>query len=453
MRDLALFASFLCMIVPSFIFPHVGVLVWSWFSFMNPHREIWILKELIPFVQIAAIATAIAWFWSREPKRIPINPTTLLVALFSAWITMTTLVSLAPEISWHLWDRNIKTMILVVAIIALIRNRTRIDALIGVIVLSLGYYGVKGGLFVLLTGGNYRVLGPEDSMIHDNNALALALVMCIPLMNYLRVTAENPWFRRGLFAAAGLMFISVVGTYSRGGLIAMIAMALFLAWKSNRKLPLLIMGFPLIVAAIFVVMPEQWYQRASTITEYEEDQSLQGRFEAWETSVNVALARPFVGGGFSAIESSSVFMRFNPDAIYTHGRGRAAHSIYFQVLGDHGFVALFIFLTILAVAWWNASRVIAATKNREDLAWANTLARMIQVSLVGYIVGGSALSLAYYDVALSLIAILANLRALVREAPAVKKERIGAARRKPASLKPQLGSARANRTVRPGSSG
>lgn len=449
MRDLILLVSFLCMMVPSLMAPHAGVLVWSFFSFMSPHREVWILREVIPFVQVAAIATAIAWFWSREPKRIPINATTVLFILFALWMTLTTLVALVPNISWPLWERHIKNLVLAVTIVALIQNRTRIDALVGVIVLSLGYWGVKGGIFVLLTGGQWRVLGPEDSMIHDNNALALALVICIPLVNYLRMTAENRWFRRGFAAAAGLMFISVVGSYSRGGLIAMVAMALFLAWKSRRnRLAIILLAFPVTLGVIFFLMPEQWHERAGTIAEYEEDRSLQSRFEAWETSLNIALARPLVGGGISAIESGSVYSRFNPDALYTRGFGRAAHSIYFQVLGDHGFVGLFIFLSILAVAWWNASRVIAETNDNEDLAWANNLARMIQVSLVGYIVGGSALSLAYYDVTLALFAILASLRAVVRKAVVTQKEPVGTGWRKQAALKPRFGPVRTDHAVR-----
>lgn len=441
MRDVALFVMFLCMMVPSLMYPHVGLLVWAWLSFMNPHREIWILRDVIPFVQIAALATALAWFWSREPKRIPINPTTFLIFLFSAWITLTTFFALVPTHSWIQWNLNIKTMVLAVAIVALIRTQTRIHALVCVIVLSLGYFGVKGGLFVLLTGGSYRVLGPEKSMIADNNHLALALVMCIPLINYLRVTTENIWFRRGLIAAALLMFISVVGTYSRGGLIAAIAMSLFLAWKSRHRLAMIVLGFPLVIAAVLIAMPQQWYERAETISSYEEDASLQSRFEAWEASFNLAVARPFLGGGFSSIEKGSVFQRYNPNAVYTRF-GRAAHSIYFQVLGDHGFAGLLIWLSFFPLAWWNASRVIAATKDREDLVWANSLARMMQVSFVGYLVGGAALSLAYYDVTFALIAITASLRAVVRDAVAVKKPRIGSWRGSPA-LKPRLGATRA----------
>ena len=35
------------------------------------------------------------------------------------------------------------------------------------------FYGVKGGIFTIMHGGDYRVWGPEDSFIEGNNELAL----------------------------------------------------------------------------------------------------------------------------------------------------------------------------------------------------------------------------------------------------------------------------------------
>ena len=76
----------------------------------------------------------------------------------------------------------------------------------------------------------------------------------------------------------------------------------------------------------------------------------------------------------------------------------AAHSIYFQVLGDTGFPGLAIYLVILFLAFLNCYRIRKATRKRPELEWAYDLATMIQLSLVAFCVGGSALSLAYYDI-------------------------------------------------------
>jgi hypothetical protein len=46
----------------------------------------------------------------------------------------------------------------------LINSRERVHALIWVIALSLGFYGVKGGIFTIVHGGVYEVRGPLDTL-------------------------------------------------------------------------------------------------------------------------------------------------------------------------------------------------------------------------------------------------------------------------------------------------
>ena len=79
----------------------------------------------------------------------------------------------------------------------LINSRERVHALVWIIVASLGFYGAKGGVFTLLGGGEQRVWGPANSFIADNNALALALIMTLPLMRYLQLQSKSPYIRWG----------------------------------------------------------------------------------------------------------------------------------------------------------------------------------------------------------------------------------------------------------------
>ena len=104
-------------------------------------------------------------------------------------------------------------------------------------VLAIGFYAVKGGLFTIATLGQFRVWGPEDSFIYDNNAFALATVMSIPLWVYLFTqSAHRPWVRFGIMFAVAMSAVSAIGTHSRGAVLAIVAMAMFLWFKSRRKL-------------------------------------------------------------------------------------------------------------------------------------------------------------------------------------------------------------------------
>ena len=108
--------------------------------------------------------------------------------------------------------------------------------------------------------------------------------------------------------------------------------------------------------------------------------------------------------------TAMVYQNYAPDPT----RAFVAHSIYFQILGEHGFVGLALFLLVFWFSWLNGGWVVRATKGKPELAWAHDLAAMCQVSLVGYAVGGAFLSLTYFDLPYYIVVILIVLRRLVR---------------------------------------
>ena len=105
----------------------------------------------------------------------------------------------------------------------------------------------------------------------------------------------------------------------------------------------------------------------------------------------------------------------------------AAHSIYFQVLGEHGFIGLFLYLIILAAGFWTCWGVIRRTRTISESRWAGDLAGMLMLSLFLFCVGGAALSVAYYDlflIVLALIVALNEITAVPRVARAAALPRL-----------------------------
>ena len=154
-------------------------------------------------------------------------------------------------------------------------------------------------------------------------------------------------------------------------------------------------------------MPLQWHERMKTIVNYEQDSSAMGRLNAWAYSINIANDR-IVGGGFESW-SLNTFQIYAPDPNDMH----AAHSIYFGILGDHGWFGLVMFLLILILTWITLSTIIKHTKHQQDVEWAAMLSRMIQVSFIAYMSGGAFLSLSYFDLPWHLIAITVICRELI----------------------------------------
>lgn len=398
--------------------PYIGILVWTWLSLMNPHRMTFGFAYDLRVAMIVGVATLGAWFISREPKRPPLSAPVILLFLFTIWLTVCTVFAINVEAAFTKWTQVIKILGMAFVAMCMLQDRERINQMVWVMACSLGFYGFRGGIFTILTGGNYRVWGPPDTFINDNNQLALALVMIVPLIWYLYLNATKRWVQLGLLAAAGCTVIAIAGTYSRGGALGLTIILGYLWLKSRYKLVTFIAA-AVIVAVALAFLPDQWYGRMNTIQDYEQDMSVRGRFDAWTFAWRLALERPITGGGFSVFYEAGLFMRLVPEAITF----RNAHSIYFEVLGESGFVGLALFLMLGLSALMACSSVIRMTRNRPDFDWARNLAAMCQVSLVGYASAGAFLNLGFFDLYYAIVAVIVGVKAVVtRDLAAAPKE-------------------------------
>lgn len=389
--------------------PFFGVLVWSWLSYMNPHRLVWGFAYGQPFAQLVAIVTIVGIVFSSEKKKIPWSPTLTIWILLVGWTCVTSFFAIDFSRSQYEFELFLKIQFMTLLTLMLINTRERLVMLVWVIVASLGFYGLKGGVFTILSGGKYQVLGPEQSFIEGNNELSFALIMTLPLMQFLRLNTGNKWVRLGLLGGIGLFAFAIVGSQSRGAFLAAGAMAFFLFVRSRRKF---LMGIGIVIAMIAVLtfMPTEWFDRMATIQEYERDGSAMGRINAWRFAVNLALDRPLVGGGFDTF-TRPLFFQYAPDPLDFHD----SHSIYFEVLAEHGFVGLALFLGLGAMVLRQGNRVVKLCRDRQDLLWADNLARMAQVSMVGYAVGGAFLGRAYFDLYYHVLAIILITQEIVRK--------------------------------------
>ena len=147
----------------------------------------------------------------------------------------------------------------------------------------------------------------------------------------------------------------------------------------------------ILATAVANFMPKSWYSRMETIETYSEDNSAMGRLNAWKFAYRAANDNLF-GLGFDGFRAET-FMVYAPNPTHVQG----AHSIYFYVLGDHGWIGLILFLMILFITWHKVSTVAKLTKNIEALKDYYILSSMLKLSFIAYFVGGAFLNLSYFD--------------------------------------------------------
>lgn len=430
LRDIIIAALIAGALPIALINPFFGLLAWCWLSYMVPHKLAWGALQNYPVAAVLGGVLLVGYFFSKEPKQLPMNRITITLILFILWMCLTTLMAPKPIDAWPRLELVLKIQLITFVTLMMVKTPHRLHLLVAVIALSLSFYGLKGGRFTLLQDGEWRVWGPSGSFFGDNNDLAIALLMIIPLLRYVQLQTTTVWVRRTLFALLCICVFAVLGTYSRAAYVASFCMITFL-WLKGRKKVFFGLSIIFLLPIGLGFMPEAWHQRMDSIFvggEEDLDESIKGRINAWWMNYNLAKSN-FFGGGFAATNPYNFFL-YAPDP----NNIRAPHSIYFQILGQHGFVGLALFLLLGWFVWQEANRVYHETKGRKEMRWARDLAHMLQVSFIAYAVGGAFLGLAYFDLFYHLIALVVVLRVVVErtmtlEQPLYKHARMLATRR------------------------
>lgn len=390
LRDLFVFLLLAVLVVATIRRPYIGTLGWVLFGVMNPHRLTWGPAFNFQFSLVIALVTLAATLMTREHKQMKGGLPAVLLLVLLGWATLNAMLGFNPPRAFDYLDRVLKTVLFIWLILLLMNTRQQVNWLLGTLVFSIGFYGVKGGIFVLATGGAYRVTGPDNSMVAGNNELAVALIITIPIMYYFTQQMRRALHRNLMLAALGICALSVIGSYSRGALLGIIAMGALLWLRSQHKA---LIGMA-ILATVFVAipfMPDAWMDRMRTIETHEEDASASYRLVAWETAYNLAKDRFPLGGGFE-YETPEASLKYSPlpDLVMV------PHSIYFQTLGGLGFIGLGLLFTFWLLVWRQCAWLRKHCKSPGTL-WAGQLGSMVQVSLAGYAVGGAFLNLAFWD--------------------------------------------------------
>jgi probable O-glycosylation ligase (exosortase A-associated) len=416
-RDIIVAITILSSLPFCFLRPWIGVLVWSWLGYMNPHRLTWDFAYNQPWAMMVAIATLSGLLFAPRDRK-PLPRTGAVYFLLALWLVFlfSTFGAFEPKDAWDQLDKISKILLITFVTMVLFRDPVKLRYLLYVIAFSIGFYGLKGGIWALGTGGANQVLGPPETFIAGNTELGLGLIMVIPLLFLLSRDEPRHWLRLLLRATLVFSIIAVLFTYSRGAVLGLGVILPLMFLKSRLRLLILPLA---LVAALFgqslveSIFPEQWLARMGTVQTYEKDRSANMRLNSWIVSYRIALDNPFFGAGFRPF-SPAVYMVYSPDERWNTVQD--AHSIYFQVMAEHGFVGFGLYAAVIAATLLSLRRTMRRTRRIPGLRFYFNAAQMIEVSLFGFLIAGAFLSMSYFDLFFHLVAITALLQVLVAEA-------------------------------------
>jgi len=400
--------------------PFFGVLMWSWIAYMNPHRFTWGFAYNFPVALVIAIPTLAGTLFTRQTNRRFVTREFALLLTFWVWMCITFYhASQTPVLSDHQIDAQAdlviisKVLLMTFLTILLTTTKERLRYLILVTALSFGVLAIKGGIFGLASGGHYRVFGPPDSFIGDNNDFGLAMNMALPMLFFLGRDEKNKTLRMVLRFATLLGVVAILLTYSRGALIGLGVVLAAIAVKTRHKM---LAGFSLALLALMVVSfaPPAWSDRMGNLFAGNLDQSAEQRLASWGFAWNLAKEFPITGGGVETF-TPQLFSRYSTTEMPGGFASSGPHSIYFQVLGEQGFVGLGLFLALLMSCWFSLRKLRRLSRKQPVLEWMEPYTHMFEIGLLGFMVSGAFLGRAYFDLFFQLVATTVILRVLCRQ--------------------------------------
>jgi len=422
MRDLIFSIMFILMVPIALKYVHLGVMLWVWSSLWPPNDYLFGFAQSLPFNKITVATTIVALFLDKR-KNISIDVILGVLLLLLTEVSFSYIFSEAPA-GWgdDLYQRFIKVVCAALFIRFAVIDRLRLHSIVLVICLAVGAGMADEGLKFLLSGGVHHVKGP--SPWGDENSTAAIILMSVPLLIYVGKYSINKKVKAACAGGVILSVVSVVGTYSRGGFIGLTVL-LFSHFSIIRKK----LAFSIVILMLILIgaslAPDSWVSRISSTGNAQQDSSFMGRVIQWKILTLMALDHPLLGGGILANVYgpiwSSYAARLQTELTFVPtpppSTPLASHSIYFQILGENGFIGLAIFVALYMVAFSCIRKIKKAVRNKDHLAWAGDIAIAIRLSLILYLVTGAALPIPYLEFPYLLLGCVSALRAIqIKEA-------------------------------------
>lgn len=382
-----------------------ALLMYLWFALFRPQDWVWIdITRLRLSMVLGLVLLGPALVAGRYPN--VSHPLSIGMILFLVSSVLSQFTAVRPDIGWQWIDFTARLFLTCMLLVTLASDAVRLLGVVAVIAGSLGFHASKAGLAYVLGGGTRFSDGLSGAFI-DNNGYALGTVMILPL---LLVTAQNidvlytgrwlPWIRRGSYALLPLCVFAVIGTYSRGGFVALASATLAIVLLQRRRIPAIVaLATVLTLAALFIPIPQGYRDRLETIVTYDEigESSALSRPHFWRVGLQMGLVHP-LGVGLRQYEQAY------DDFDTSHGRfgsRRAVHSSHVQVFAELGVFGATVWVALFAWAAITCLRVRARSKDprlapaRRRLLF--TAANGLMASMVGFISGGAFISLALND--------------------------------------------------------
>lgn len=329
--------------------PFAGLLLYTCLFLLRP-AELYPALAPLHLERVVGAATLAAMFLAqhRRDERFTIDGSRQTLLLFGF---MAAVIGSIPFAYWRYqavqgFIEVVKIAIFYLLVVHLVDTRKRLQ--IFIVLFSILILYIAGTAFVSYQQGTTfyaqgidRAVG-NTSVSENPNSLGTTIAAAIPLFLLLALRAPSRWMRL-LFALGVPLLLSTLGvTGSRASILGFLGAAIYLWWTSRNRILVGIVGLTVLVAG-FLILPEQYQTRYSSMTNSELDASSQGRVTVWKKGARMVIDRPLFGVGIDCFGTANA-------ASYS-GEGRRSylrpHNLFVQVFAEVGLIGGLLFLAFM----------------------------------------------------------------------------------------------------------
>lgn len=419
MRDVFLAMMCFAFLFVGLVSPFTLGLGYIWIDLTSPQNLGWTFIRGLPLSFLLGAAAFLLYLLNDRKNPPRLSAGILLLGLWAVWVSLTTTWAVVPEAAWVKWDWAFKVICFAVFLPFLFRTRVHIEALLLTIVFAMSGITIAFGAKTVLTGGGYGYdlgLSEGNSGLTEGSGLALTATAIIPVLlffsRHARILPRHSLVTVMMYSLIVAAIATAVGTHARTGLVALIVLGALL-WLTSRRKVLLGVAIVALVYASSLFTTDQWTERMTTIQGYQQDHSAMSRLAVWSWTLEFVSENPF-GGGFGSYRiNQHVIPAPEMPGGQLEIKARAYHSIYFEVLGEHGYVGVVIFGLIIVVMFANFRKVATAKDESPEALWSAGLSRALTISALVYLAGGAFIGIAFQPFLYYLVAISISMRELV----------------------------------------
>lgn len=412
LREILLIGIVIAICVLALIRPKYGLYGYIWYALMRPDVLAWVEDDRNIYSLIIFSVMALSSIRALPNiQRLFMSPFSTSIILLQIPIGLSVIAAVRYDYSIDRYTFFIKMFVALMLIPVLIETEKDLREFILVIALSLGFIGLKYGVFGVIHGGVELARG-YGPMLSDNNFVALGLATVMPVCWYARSLTENKLIRLTLLGMFVFSIPAIIMTNSRGGIITMGLMLLYVFIRTRSKSLALLLMIGVVGGAVYLVQ-DMFVSRMSTLQNVEEEASAASRLSHLNTAWRMWLHYPIFGVGFGGVNYAALAHLYGEDSIVSQ---HVAHNSYMQMLVDSGGIALLLYaIPLLGSVWW-----LGDSRKRMLRAFPNDLAREaiptgLQGAMIAFVVDSAFYSCQRIDLPYMLLFVISVWQIVERQ--------------------------------------